>query len=315
MKKLLFCLAIPAHVCSVLAQPAGGGAYPSQPITVISPAPAGSGAETELRQFLVRVTAATGPQFVVIQKPGAGGTIAANFVARAKPDGYTLLLVQGDFPAAPALYDTLPFNPVKDFAPVTILVRRPAVLLVNSSLPFKTAGEYFAYAKANPGKLNFAAVSAGTRLNAIALNRAAGIETAVIDYKGTSEAMRDLLTGRVDVTVLTPLVTTAHVKSGKLTVLGIATAGRSPLMPGIPTLAEQGAPGYTYASWVGLLAPADTPPAILDKLQGWFAAAGLDPALREKAKSEIVEVLTSTPKQATDYINAEMQHWRSVAGK
>lgn len=289
--------------------------YPSRPITIVAPTVPGGGAESELRLYLQRVTETTGIQFVIIHKPGAGGTIAADFVAKSKPDGYTLLIGEGNLTSAPVLLKSLPFDPMRDFAPVTILSRRNTMLLVKESLAAKNAREYFAYAKAHPGKVNFASVSAGNRLAAELLHKLADVKVTIVDYKGTAEAMVDLLAGRVDGVLLSPQASIQHVRAGKLKALGMGTAERSKHFPDLMTIAEQGAPGYRYYSWVGLIAPAGTPTAVLDKLHRELALAAQEPGLRKRLEADAVDILASTPKEASEFVRSEMELWRSAAGK
>ncbi len=313
MRKFLLPLLLAFGALIAHAQPSADPAYPSRPITVVLGTVPGGSAEAEARHFFGHITANTGAQFVLVHKPGAGGTIGADFVAKAKPDGYTLLLADGNFTSAPGLLKTLPYDSAADFAPVTILFRLPTVLLVNAELPFGTAREYFAYAKANPGKINYASVSAGQRLNGVLLHRNAGVDVTIVDYKGTGAMLPDLLAGRVQATSLSPQSGLPHVKSGKLKVLGISSAARSKLMPELTPLADQGAKGYDYSSFVGILAPAGTPQVIVDKLNGWFAAAGQDPAIRRRMEGQLTEFSGYSPRQSADYLNTEIQTWRSVA--
>lgn len=290
----------------------GSASYPSRFVTVVAPTLSGGSADTVLRQFLTPVSQSLGQQFVVVYKPGAGGTIGAEFVARSKPDGYTLVLGEGNFSAAVAMYKDLSYDPGKDFVPVSVLVNRAILLSATPSLPVSNGKEYFEYARANPGKINFGVVSTNGELSLAAMHKLANARVEIISYKGTSEMMPDLLTGRIQATAITMQSTIGFVRAGKLKALGIASAERSKLDPNLPTIAEQGAPGYTYSSWVGVLAPAGTPKPIIDKLNAAFYAAAQNPELRQKYEKDFVDVLAGSPEQAAAFVQSDVDSWRSM---
>lgn len=289
-------------------------AYPSRPVTIVIPSTPGGSAEAVLRQFLQRVSQTFVQQSIVLHRPGAGGTIGADLVAKAKPDGYTLVLGAGNFGAAPVLFKNLSYDPIKSFEPISILSTRNILLAATPTLPVNNAREYFDYARANPGKVSFGVVSNDGRLSAAHMHKLAKVNVVLIDYKGTSEMLQDLLAGRLHATIITfnslmPLVNAKKVKP-----LGTASAQRSKLSPDLATISEQGAPGYQFESWVGILAPAGTPKAIVDKLSAEFAKAGQDKSLREKFEGDFMEVLAGSPEQAAAFMKAEVERWKAMEG-
>ncbi len=286
--------------------------YPSRPISVVVPSAPGGSGETVLRVFLQHASQTLGQQFVVIHKPGAGGTIGADFVAKSKPDGYTLVLGAGNFGAAPVLFKNITYDPIRDFEAISILGTRQILLAATPSLPVSNAKEYFDYVRANPGKVSFGVVSNDSRLAAAHMHKLAKAPVDIIDYKGTSVMLPDLLAGRIHATTLTFNSTIALVNAKKLTALGTGDAKRSSMSPNIPTIAEQGAPGFVFESWVGVLAPVGTPKAIVNKLSAAFAKAGADKQIREKFEAEYVQVTAGTPDQAAAFMKAEVDRWKSM---
>ncbi len=306
MLKTILATTVTAFAAS-LASAQSADNYPSRPITVVVAAVPGGSVETEMRQYLLRMSKSMGQEFVILHKPGAGGAIGNDFVAKAKPDGYTLMAAEANLTTPPDAGQVLPYDPVKDFAPVSVISRRPAVLMVHPSVPVNTGKEYFEYARANPGKLNFGAVSATTRFNGEWMNKAAGVNIQIVDYKGTGQMMPDLLSGRIQSTAITFLSSMPHIRAGKMKALAITSQERSKLLPDLPTVAESGATGYAYVGWLGMLAPQGTPAAIVDKLNAELRKAAQDPALRSKLEEEFVEIMTSSPAQAATFIKDEIE--------
>ena len=289
--------------------------FPQRPVVVVMDTVPGGSTETEMRFYLQKITETTGAKFVVDHKPGAGGTIAATYVAKAKPDGYTLLVASGNFTTAPILYETLPFDPIKDLPPIMVLTRKPTVLMVHPSFPASNGKEFFAYAKANPDKVNLGSSGNTTVFNVTWMQKAAGVSIAIVAYKGTGEMIPDLLSGRIQGTAITFLSSIPYIKSGRMKALGISTAKRSPLWPDLPTMAEQGAPGYDYATWTGLVAPAGTPAPIISKLHDMFAMSTQDPALRKRLEDEFCDIVASSPEEATAFVKKEIARWRELGIK
>jgi len=291
----------------------GAESYPSRPVTIITTS---SGSSTaEMRLYAEKTTESMGRPFVIVDRPGAGGTLATGIVAKSAPDGYTLLLGSANFTTGPAFHKSLPYDPVRDFAPVSILSKRPTVLMVHPSLPVKNAREYFSYARANPGKINFGTVGPGstTHINSAWMHSAAKVKVTNVHYKGTGALLPDILSGRIQATAISFLSSMPLIKSGKTHALGITTATRSKLWPDLPTVTEQGAPGYDYSSWLGLIAPAKTPRPIIDKLHEHFARAAQDPEIFRKLSGDFIEIVSTRPEQAAAFIREEIERWKSMS--
>ncbi len=280
--------------------------FPDRPINVVIPSVPGGVVEVLMRDFFQRISRIAGQEVIVLHKPGAGGELGAQFVARAKPDGYTLLGAAANLTTPPEPGATPLLDPIRDLTPVSILTRSPTVLMVHPSVPVNNAKEYFDYARANPGKLNFASPATTTRFTAEWMNKAAGVDIQIIDYKGAGQMMPDLLAGRVHATAITLLSSMPHIRAGKMKALGISTAERSKMWPELATLAEQGAKGYQYVSWVGVMAPAGTPKPIVDKLHALFAQAAQDPDLRKKLEGEMMEVSVNTPAESATFMRQDL---------
>lgn len=290
-------------------------AYPSKPVMVIVPYATGGPVDREGRLYSAKLSKLMGQQFVVDSKPGAGTTIGTAYVARAKPDGYTLLVVAASFTTFPAVYKELPFDTMKDFAPVSLVSKRAIVLVAHPAFPAKTFPEYVAYARANPGKINFGTSGAGgvSHLGGAWLHGATNTKVTFVHYKGTGALMPDLLAGRLDVTPAAFLVSLSMIKSGKLRALALMNKERSDLLPGVPTIAEQGIPGYDYASWTGFIAPAATPAAIVNKLSEALAKVAKDPDVVAMLAGDGGMPVGGTPAQFRQFLVAETDRWRKVA--
>ncbi len=310
------CFSALVFIWPVLAfSQAGGDAYPAKTVTIINAAVPGGSTEAEMRLYTQKISDSTGRPFVIDFKPGAGGTIGVAYVAKSAPDGYTLLLADGNFTSAPAFYKELPYDAARDFASISLISKRPTVLMIHPSLPIKTATEYFAFARANPGKLNFGTVGAGstTHMNGAWMHSAAKVMVTFVHYKGTGAMMPDLLAGRIHATAITFLSSLPHIKAEKMRALGITTSERSKLWPELPTVEEQGAPGYDYSSWIGIVAPAKTPTPIIEKLNAELAKATQDPGINKKLTSEFVQIVASTPDQASRFFREDVDRWRRMA--
>jgi len=298
-----------------LAQLAG---YPSRNIRMIVPYPPGG--TTDLLGRLVADQIKTGLNAVVVveNKPGAGTTLGAEQVARSEPDGYTLLIATSTTLAInKTLYKKLPYDPVKDFAPIALVAGVPFALIVNPNIPAKTVSEFIAYAKANPG-LAYGSAGNGSpqHLAAEMLKSAAGIDIRHVPYRGSVPAMLDVIAGHIPFMVVDLQPALPQIKEGKVRVLGVTTPKRVAVAPDIPTIAESGLPGYELVAWQGVVAPAGTPRPIVDALAAQIAKLLADPATPERFVSLAIEPLPgSTPDSFAAYIKTEVDRWADVVKK
>ncbi len=290
--------------------------WPQSPVRVIVPFPASGATDLVARVVTQRVGQELGQQFVVDNKPGAGGTIGAAEAAKAKPDGYTLLLTTSSTHAiSPHLMPRLAYDARRDFVPVAHVADAPSVLLVSNSLPVKSVAELIAYAKAHPGQLNYATSGNGTivHLNTAAFAAQAGIEMTHVPYKGTALAIPDLVSGQVQVLFDSLPTGMPHVKSGRLRALAVTSAQRSALAPDLPTLAESGLPGFSSVTWFGVYLPAGAPPALVERVHAAFAKAIKAPELAESlAKLGVEPAKPSTPAQFGSLVQTDSDRWASV---
>jgi len=297
--------------CLVFAQDLTAS-YPTKPVRFIVAQGAGGSVDVQSRFFAAKLSERLGKPFIVDNRPGR--SIAWEIVARAAPDGYTLLAVVPDFTFAPALYTNLPADPIKDFAPISLTSRAPYLLTVNPTLPAKSLQELIAFAKAQPGKLNVGGglSGSGTHLIATWFLSQAGIKATYIPYKGgVAQATIDLISGQIHAGFSTGSAIT-HIKTGKLRALGISTAQRSTLLPEIPTIAEQGVPGFDASTFHGVAATAGTPAPIVNKLSAELARIAKLPDIMEKLKADNSEPVESTPEQFKQFIAAEVPRWRKL---
>ena len=290
--------------------------WPQSPVRVIVPFPASGATDLVARVVTQRVGQELGQQFVVDNKPGAGGTIGAAEAAKAKPDGYTLLLTTSSTHAiSPHLMPRLAYDARRDFVPVAHVADAPSVLLVSNSLPVKSVAELIAYAKAHPGQLNYATSGNGTivHLNTAAFAAQAGIEMTHVPYKGTALAIPDLVSGQVQVLFDSLPTGMPHVKSGRLRALAVTSAQRSALAPDLPTLAESGLPGFSSVTWFGVYLPAGAPPALVERVHAAFAKAIKAPELAESlAKLGVEPAKPSTPAQFGSLVQTDSDRWANV---
>ena len=284
--------------------------YPAKPIRIVVALAAGGGVDTSARMLGQRFTEAWGQQVIAENRPGAGGTIAAEVVARAAPDGYTLLMTSMGHAIAPARYK-LPYDTLKDFAPISLFVQSASVLSVHPSLPVKTVKELIAFAKSKPNELLFSSSGngSGQHLTVEMLNRMAGLQLVHIPYKGTAPSILDLVAGRVSGSAASSISTMPHVRAGRLRALAVTGAKRSPSAPELPTIAEAGIPGFALDQWYGLLAPAATSKDIVGKLNAEIAKTVADAAVKERLKTMGLDPVGSTPEAFGAYVQAESVKW------
>ena len=285
--------------------------WPTRPVTIVTATAAGGSADIEARLYAKKLADNTGQSFIVDARPGAGGRLGPSVVAKAAPDGHTLLAVTGSFTLAPALFRTLPYDSLKDFAPVSLLTKRTTLLLAHAAFPPKNVPEYIAYVKANPGKINFATSGLGnpTHLAGAWMHDATSTRVTFVHYKGTAY-MSDLVAGRVDVGMVSLLVGLNQIKSGKMKALGLTSLERSPLIPDLPTVAEYGIPEFEYPSWFGISAPSRTPVAVVNRINAEFLKVVKAPDISQKLeRDEGSVIIGNTPAQFQAHIAAELARW------
>jgi tripartite-type tricarboxylate transporter receptor subunit TctC len=314
--KIKFLLVIAASIfcCSLQAQ-GSPATYPSKPIKIIVPFPAGGTSDVLARLIGQKIGDAMGQMVIVDNKPGASGNLGAEIVARAAPDGYTLVLMDvGTLSISQTLYPNLSFNVLKDFAPITMVAYSPHLLVANNKTPFNTVPELIAYAKKNPGKLNFASAAGSGSANHLAgvvFAKQAGIEWAYIPYKGGAQAITDLGAGQIDLTFNGMTATYPHVKSGLIKLIAVSSSKRLESLQGIPTVAET-LPGFLTGSWQGVLAPAGTPAPIINKLNSEIIKAMKLPEVREALKTAGADAYPMTPAEFSKWLQVEVNAWGKV---
>jgi len=290
--------------------PAAGAdtAYPSRPIRIVDPFPAGGPSDIVARALSPKLGEALGQSVVVDNRGGASGIVGCEIVANASPDGHTLLLgPSGALTIQPTLNPKLPFDPQRDFEPVTQLTTGPQVIAVHPAVSAKTVQELIALAKAKPGQLNFASGGSGTgnHLAAEVFRLAAGIVIVHIPYKGTGPALTSVLGGETQLIISSLLPALPHVKSGKLRALAVTSTSRSPAVPDVPTVAESGLPKFETSSWHGILVPAKTPRAIITRLHAELVRVMNLPEVRERLTGQGLNIVASTPQAFAAYIKSE----------
>ena len=294
---------------------ASAQSFPDRPITLVVPNPPGGLVDTSARLLSEPLTRVIGQTVVVDNKPGASGNIAYQYVANAKPDGYTLLISYSGYHVGnPALMDKLPWDPIKDFSPIALLTVSTNVIAVHPSVPVNNLKEFIAYAKANPGKLNYASQGNGSvsHIGTEMFKQTTGIEMVHVPYKGSGPAIQDVLAGQVQVFISTPPSLMQHVQSGKLKGLAVTGKNRHPGMPNVPTTAEAGLPSFQLESWVGLFAPAATPKAVVTKLSDSVKKSLALPEVKERADAAGVELRYLTPAQTEALVKRELPYWNKA---
>jgi tripartite-type tricarboxylate transporter receptor subunit TctC len=290
-------------------------AYPSQPIRIVVPFPPGGATDIMARAAAQKLAEAWKAQVVVDNRPGAGGNIGSELVAKAAPDGYTLEMgTVGTHAINASLYAKMPYDHVKDFTPVVLVAAVPNVLVVHPSVPANSVQELIAYAKANPGKLNFASSGAGTsiHLSGELFKVMAGVQMTHVPYKGSAPAITDLLGGQVQLMFDNLPPSLPHIRAGKLRALAVTTSERAPALPDVPTVAESGLPGFEASSWFGLLAPAGTPREIVVKINGEIARWLVTPEAKEKMIAIGANAKGGTPEDFAKHIADETAKWAKV---
>jgi tripartite-type tricarboxylate transporter receptor subunit TctC len=320
MRKITMCLSLALVLAAALfaAAPARAEDYPSRKITLVVPYPPGGGVDAMARVMAQKLSEAFHQQVIVENRGGAGGTVGTRFVARAEPDGYTLLLGHtGTISINPSLYPKLDIEPRRDFAPIGLVASMPVALLANPSFPAKTVAEVIAYAKKEPGKLNVgtSAMGTGGYMAAEAFKAEADVNVAIIPYKGTAPVMTDLIGGQMPVAfgVLPPAL--GNIKAGTLRAIAVSSKKRFSLLPDVPTFDESGMPGFEAVLHYGLLAPHGTPPAIVEKLSAEVRKAVADPEVQKRIHFEGGDPLTSSAAEYAADIDKEEKKWGAMVHK
>ena len=302
-----------AFAALALAAASAAAQFPNKPLRIVVPFPAGSATDAIARILAPSVSAAIGQPVLVDNKAGADGAIAGSEVVNAAPDGYTLLLATNSpMSAVPALRKTPPYDPVTDFAPVTDVGRFTFFLFASAAAPFKTLQEMIAYAKANPGKLNYATGNTTGIVSFAQLNSLAGIEMTHIPYKGEPAGITDLVGNRVQVMIATNTTGGPHARDGKLRVITTTLPRRSPAFPDAPTMAEAGMPQFAIVSWAGLFAPAKTPRDVVERLNREFGAAMKRPDVIAAMDKQAFAMTPSTPEQLGTYVKEQKEAYTRI---
>jgi tripartite-type tricarboxylate transporter receptor subunit TctC len=298
--------------------PAQAQNYPSKPIRYVVPFPPGGTTDIISRLIAQKLTESLGQPVIVENKAGAGGVVGTDSVAKALPDGYTILMgASGPIAISPSLLKNIPYDPIKDFAPITTVAVVPTMLVVNPSVPANSVRELIALAKARPGRLSFASTGNGAtpHMAGELFKLATNTDILHVPYKGSSPAVNDLIGGQTSMMFEQITAVLPHVKSGRLRALGVGGLRRSSALPDMPTISEAGVPGFDVSSFFGVLAPSGTPAAIVSKLNAEIVRILSTPEMREKLTAQGAEPETSTPEQFAARIKAEIEKWAEVIRK
>ncbi|HXF46989.1 MAG TPA: tripartite tricarboxylate transporter substrate binding protein [Burkholderiaceae bacterium] len=296
-----------------LAAPLAAQTYPTKPITFVVPFAAGSATDQLARALGQPIAAETGQSVIVDNKPGANGFLGAQAVAKAAPDGYTVFITTNTTHAANEhLFKKLPYDPVKDFAPVTGLAKGAQIMVVNPSLPYKTVAEFIAAAKKEPGKIAFGSGSSSSRIAGELLQQMAGIQLLHVPYKSNPLAITDLLGGQIQMMITDMATGMPQVKAGKLRALGVSSAKRSSLAPEVPTIAEAGVPGYEMGFWFAAYVPANTPPAVVKRLNDLLHKALAAAPAKALFEQTGFEPFPTTPEELARFQAAESRKWKEI---
>ncbi len=288
--------------------------YPARPIRVVVPFSPGGAVDGPMRIIAEAMSKSMDAQMIVDNRPGAGATIGADVVAKSAPDGYTLLLASQTNVISATLYSKLPYDPLEDFVPISLIGREPGVLVVNPSLPVKTFQEFVAYVKERPGKVDYASSGngSGQHLFMALLASMTGLEMNHVPYRGSGQATTDLIAGVVQAAIPGTAGMVGHIRAGKLRALAVTGAKRSPQLPDVPTLIESGVPGYEAYVWMGLMAPKGTPAPIVEKLQREVLKALSTEAVKTYMANAGIEIVGSTPAEFGTFYRVEKDRWAKV---
>ena len=311
IKQLLAGVALAA---AALCTPAQAQGYPSKPVNIVVPFAPGGATDIMTRLLAERLSKRLGQPVIVENKPGAGTMIASEYVAKAPADGHTVLMAASSLGIAPSLYSKVNYDPVKSFAPISLVASVVHVLEVHPSVPVKSVGELITWLKANPGKANYGSVGAGTstHLESELFNTMAGVKMVHVPYKGSAPALTDLVGGSLQVMFDAWASSGPFVKDGRTRLLAVTTAQRSKILPDVPTVAESGLPGYEAMPWLGLLAPAGTPDAVVRKFHDELIEVLKEQPVQEKFHSLGLDIIGNTPQEFADFIKKDITKWAKV---
>lgn len=290
-------------------------AYPAKPIRLIVPFAPGGSTDVLARQLAAALSPELGQPVIVENKAGAGGNIGGDYVAKSAPDGYTLLIAAaGPIVINPSLYARMPYSPTKDLRPVTLLIQEPNLMAINPKIPAKTVAEFIAYAKSNPTGVSFGSPGNGSPAHLAGewFNQLTGTTMVHVPYKGTGPALNDLLAGQIAMMIDNMPALWPHVQSGKLRALAVSTEKRATTAPEVPTVAESGVKGFAFGAWKGLMAPAATPPAIVERLHAATMKALAKPDFRKRLVELGAEPVGNTPAQFAAVIKTETASWAAL---
>jgi tripartite-type tricarboxylate transporter receptor subunit TctC len=307
-----------AALAAVLGTAAQAQSWPAKPIRLVVPFAPGGSSSIVARAVAVEMEKGLGQSIIIDNKPGGGGNVAMQDVARAEPDGYTLIIGHiGTLAVNPFMFESLPFDTNRDFAAVSLLAKIPNIFVVHADVPAKDLREFVALAKREPGKLYYGSAGNGSagHLAFEYLKLVAGIDLVHVPYKGTGPNLIDLVAGRTQATSAGTPPLLPHVKAGKLRIIAIGSAKRISVVPDVPTVAEQGYPGFETTQWYGLNAPAKTPPAVIRRLSEEAAKAAKQPSVAERFAVDSAEAVGSTPQEYADFIAKEQARWGEVVRK
>src|SRR5467141_2756227 len=310
----LLLISVGGTLAAVDARAQAPDAWPSKPIRFILPFPPGGGTDILGRIISERLAAHLGQPVVIENRGGAGGNVGAEAAAKSAPDGYTIVLVAPSLAISPSLYSKLNYDPVKDFAPISLVATVPNVMVTHPSVPANTLAEFLRLAKTKPGEMNFGSGGSGTsnHLAGELFNIVAGVKLVHVPYKGVNLAMNDVLSGQIHLVVIGVPAVAPHIKAGKLRALALVAPQRAAALPEVPTAAEAGLPNFEVTTWYGVLAPAGTPKTIVTRLNAELVKAMHAPDLKERLAAMATDPATSTPEEFADYIKREIAKWGEV---
>ena len=301
-------------LCAAASAQNNTGAYPNRPVTIIVANVPGGLTDVGTRLYAQKLTESLGKPFVVEYKPGAAGVIGASYVAKALPDGYTLLVATTSFPVVPAFRDDLPYDPIKDFSPISLMNKGATVLIASPAFPATNLKEYIAYAKSNPGKISIATSGNGSiqHLTGAWLHSTTNTEATFVHYKGSNAAIPDLIAGRINAYATNLFAALPYIRSGKARPLATLSLERSALLPDLRTAAEQGLDSFEMPSWVGLISTGGTPDAVVARLGSELSKVAKQPDVIKRMEAEGTTMVGSSPAQFNKVISTEVLRWRTL---